>query len=153
MVALYITPVITGAIFYLINNHLTNFKTHKTPTESLSQSLPDTDSYTSLLMPLFYPFIGAVVTMFIVNLWLAQDSAYKSKKELYINLQKAYRIKTQDTSLKFNDFQGSYFDTLKGAMILNYLYEKFFYRFETVDKKIELLKKCIENEKLSRYVK
>ena len=117
-------------------------------------------SYLSLVLGVFFPIstsntvtlLGSAI-LASVNLWLAQDSAYKSKKELYINLQKAYRIKTQDTSLKFNDFQGSYFDTLKGAMILNYLYEKFFYRFETVDKKIELLKKCIENEKLSRYVK
>ena len=117
-------------------------------------------SYLSLVLGVFFPIstsnrvtlLGSAI-LASVNLWLAQDSAYKSKKELYINLQKAYRIRTQDTSLKFNDFQESYFDTLKGAMILNYLYEKFFYRFETVDKKIELLKKCIENEKLSRYVK
>ena len=117
-------------------------------------------SYLSLVLGVFFPIstsntvtlLGSAI-LASVNLWLAQDSAYKSKKELYINLQKAYRIRTQDTSLKFNDFQESYFDTLKGTMILNYLYEKFFYRFETVDKKIELLKKCIENEKLSRYVK
>ena len=125
MVALYITPVITGAIFYLINNYSTNPKEDQNIKRSISQSLPDTDLYTSLLMPLFCPFIGAVVTMFIVNLWLAQDSAYKSKKELYMDLQKVYRNKNKDSTTA--DFQK------------NTNSNGFLYRFKTIDEKIELL--------------
>ena len=138
MVALYITPVITGAIFYLINNYSTNPKEDQNIKKSISQSLPDTDSYTSLLMPLFYPFIGAVVTMFIVNLWLAQDSAYKSKKELYMDLQKVYRVKRNDTSIMFSDASNDK-DNL--------------YRFRTIDEKIKLLTKCIADKVKSNYIK
>ena len=136
MVSLYITPVITGAIFYLINNYSTNPKEDQNIKKSISQSLPDTDLYTSLLMPLFCPFIGAVVTMFIVNLWLAQDSAYKSKKELYMDLQKVYRVKVLDASESFKNYINS---------------QKFYYMFKSIDKKIELLNSEI-NEKEKRQV-
>ena len=160
MVALYITPVITGAIFYLINNYSTNPKEDQNIKRSISQSLPETELNATMLTYLLYPFIGVLLSTFIVNLWGAQDDAYKSKKELYINLQKAYRIKTQDVT--FTSFEESnwsffekwtYYKTLRIAAILNFIYETFFYRFETIDKTIELLKDCIENEKFSRYIK
>ena len=121
MVSLYITPVITGAIFYLINNYSTNPKEDQNIKKSVSQSLPDTELNTSMLTYLFYPFIGILLSTFIVNLWLAQDSAYKSKKELYMDLQKVYRIKRNDTSIMFSDASND---------------KDNFYRFEKIDKKI-----------------
>ena len=136
MVALYITPVITGAIFYLINNYSTNPKEDQNIKKSVSQSLPETELNTSMLTYLFYPFIGILLSTFIVNLWLAQDSAYKSKKELYMDLQKVYRVKVLDASESFKNYINS---------------QKFYYMFKSIDKKIELLNSEI-NEKEKRQV-
>ena len=138
MVSLYITPVITGAIFYLINNYSTNPKEDQNIKKSVSQSLPDTELNTSMLTYLFYPFIGILLSTFIVNLWLAQDSAYKSKKELYMDLQKVYRIKRNDTSIMFSDASND---------------KDNFYRFRTIDEKIKLLTKCIADKVKSNYIK
>ena len=97
----------------------------------------------------------------LLEYFLTENDIYQTKKQLYMDLQKVHRIKIHQAGAGFQSLQESnwgkienwtYYETLKIATILNFTYETFFYRFEKIDKKIELLKKSIDDCKISRYI-
>jgi tRNA(Glu) U13 pseudouridine synthase TruD len=101
---------------------------------------------------LFNHKVAATIALLVCKAFLDGDDVYKAKKQLYMDLQKVYRLKRHEEELRKaslppqESLETPSFEKYQDKINKNYT-------FCSINEKIELLKKCIEEKKLSRYVK